>query len=208
VTTIPPQYPAEPLLESEIDPDPLAQFGSWFEAARAVVRLPEAVALATADADGRPSLRMVLLRGWDADGFVFHTDYESRKARELTANPVGALLFHWDALGRQIRIEGPVEKATAEESDRYFASRPRDRQIAAHSSSQSRPIDSREDLDRRVGEVTAAFDGRPVPRPESWGGFRLRPESFEFWQGHDDRLHDRLRYTRTGDGWRIERLQP
>jgi pyridoxamine 5'-phosphate oxidase len=206
--TIPPQYPAEPLLESEIDPDPLAQFGSWFEAAAAVVRLPEAVALATADADGRPSLRMVLLRTWDADGFVFHTDYGSRKARELTANPVGALLLHWDALGRQIRIEGPVGKATAEESDRYFASRPRDRQIAAQASSQSRPIDSRDALDRRVGEITAAFDGRPVPRPESWGGFRLRPESFEFWQGHDDRLHDRLRYTRSGGGWRIERLQP
>ncbi len=208
MTTIPPQYPAEALLESGIDPDPLAQFGSWFETAAAVVRLPEAVALATADADGRPSLRMVLLRGWDADGFVFHTDYESRKARELTVNPVGALLLHWDALGRQIRIEGPVERATAEESDEYFASRPRDRQIAAHSSDQSRPIASRQALDRKVGEVTARFEGRPVPRPGSWGGFRLRPESYEFWQGHDDRLHDRLRYTRRGDGWRIERLQP
>jgi pyridoxamine 5'-phosphate oxidase len=206
--TIPPQYPAEPLLESEIDPDPVVQFDSWFEAAAAVVRLPEAVALATADADGRPSVRMVLLRGWDADGFVFHTDYGSRKAGDLVANPVGALLLHWDVLGRQIRIEGPVEKATAEESDAYFGSRPRDRQIAAHSSDQSRPIASRDALDRKVGEVTARFDGRPVPRPESWGGFRLRPESYEFWQGHDDRLHDRLRYTRTGEGWTIDRLQP
>ncbi|HEY5251685.1 MAG TPA: pyridoxamine 5'-phosphate oxidase [Acidimicrobiales bacterium] len=203
-----PQYPTEPLLEGDVDPDPVAQFDAWFEAAGNVVRLPEAVALATADSEGRPSVRMVLLRGWGADGFVFHTDYGSRKARELTANPVGALLLHWDALGRQIRIEGRVEKATAEESDAYFASRPRDRQIAAHSSSQSRPIESRDALDRRVQEVTAAFDSRAVPRPESWGGFRLRPESYEFWQGHDDRLHDRLRYSREGGGWRIERLQP
>jgi pyridoxamine 5'-phosphate oxidase len=201
-------YPTEPLLEADLDPDPVAQFDAWFEAAATVVPLPEAVALATADGDGRPSVRMVLLRGWDGDGFVFHTDYGSRKARELTANPVGALLLHWDALGRQIRIEGPVEKATAAESDAYFGSRPRDRQIAAHSSSQSRPIESRQALDRRVGETAAAFDGRAVPRPESWGGFRLRPESFEFWQGHDDRLHDRLRYQRAGKGWRIDRLQP
>jgi pyridoxamine 5'-phosphate oxidase len=202
------EYPTEPLLEGDLDPDPVAQFDAWFEAASAVVRLPEAVALATADGQGRPSVRMVLLRGWGGDGFVFHTDYGSRKARELTANPAGALLLHWDALGRQIRIEGPVEKATAAESDAYFGSRPRDRQIAAHSSSQSRPIESRSALDRRVREITAAFDGRAVPRPESWGGFRLRPESYEFWQGHDDRLHDRLRYERAGSGWRIERLQP
>jgi pyridoxamine 5'-phosphate oxidase len=202
------QYPIEPLLEGDVDPDPAAQFDGWFEAAAAVVRLPEAVALATADGEGRPSVRMVLLRGWDGDGFVFHTDYGSRKARELLANPVGALLLHWDALGRQIRIEGTVEKATAVESDAYFASRPRDRQIAAHSSDQSRAIESREALDRRVGEMTAAFEGRAVPRPGSWGGFRLRPESYEFWQGHDDRLHDRLRYTRAGDRWRIDRLQP
>jgi pyridoxamine 5'-phosphate oxidase len=206
--TIPPQYPAAPLRGSDVDADPLVQFVAWFDDASKVVRLPEAVALATADTGGRPSVRMVLLRGWDADGFVFHTDYGSRKAGDLVANPVGALLLHWDVLGRQIRIEGPVEKATAEESDAYFGSRPRDRQIAAHSSDQSRPIASRDVLDRRVAEVTARFDGRPVPRPESWGGFRLRPESYEFWQGHDDRLHDRLRYTRTGEGWTIDRLQP
>ena len=207
--TLPPQYPTEPLLEGDVDPDPLLQFASWFEDAAAVVRLPEAAALATADAGGRPSLRMVLLRGWDPEGFVFHTDYGSRKATELVTNPVAALLLHWDAVGRQIRIEGPVAKATAEQSDRYFSSRPRDRQIAAHSSDQSRPIGSRQALDDKVAEVTAHYEGQPVPRPPSWGGFRLRPVSYEFWQGHDDRLHDRLLYRRgDNDGWYIERLQP
>jgi pyridoxamine 5'-phosphate oxidase len=198
----------EPLLESQVDRDPLVQFGRWFEEAAGVVRLPEAVALASADSSGRPSLRMVLLRGWDSDGFLFYTDYGSRKAAELTGNPVAALLLHWDALGRQIRIEGPVEKSTEAESDRYFHSRPRDRQIAAHASAQSQPIGSRDELDRRVAELSARFEGQPVPRPENWGGFRLRPESYEFWQNHDDRLHDRLRYRRVGDGWMIERLQP
>jgi pyridoxamine 5'-phosphate oxidase len=206
--TLPPQYPTEPLLEGDVLGDPLLQFTSWFEDAAAVVRLPEAAALATADTEGRPSLRMVLLRGWDAHGFVFHTDYGSRKAGELLSNPVAALLLHWDALGRQIRIEGPVAKATAEESDSYFSSRPRDRQIAAHSSDQSRPIGSRRALDDKVAEVAARYEDRPVPRPPSWGGFRLRPVSYEFWQGHDDRLHDRLVYRRGGDGWYIERLQP
>ena len=173
-----------------------------------VVRLPEAVALASADRSGRPSLRMVLLRGWDDDGFLFYTDYGSRKAAELTSNPVAALLLHWDQLGRQIRIEGPVEKSTEAESDSYFDARPRDRQIAAHASEQSRPIGSRDELDQRVAELSRRFEGQAVPRPENWGGFRLRPESYEFWQNHDDRLHDRLRYRRDGDGWRIERLQP
>ncbi|MGH9017442.1 MAG: pyridoxamine 5'-phosphate oxidase [Acidimicrobiales bacterium] len=203
-----PLYPDAPLLEGDVDPDPLTQFAAWLAAATEVVRLPEAVALATADGEGRPSLRMVLLRSWDSAGFVFHTDYESRKAAELLANPVAALLLHWEALGRQIRIEGPVHKVTPAESDSYYASRPRDRQIAAHASDQSRPIGSRAELDRAVAEVTARFEGGPVPRPRSWGGFRLRPESYEFWQGRDDRLHDRLLYTRSGDGWTIQRLQP
>jgi pyridoxamine 5'-phosphate oxidase len=206
--TIPEQYPAEPLVEVEVDPDPLVQFGRWFERAREVVRLPEAAALATADGRGRPSVRMVLLRGFDEGGFVFHTDYGSRKAGELMANPVGALLLHWDALGRQIRIEGPVVKTTTEESDQYFGSRPRERQIAARASEQSRPIPSRAELDRSVARVRADFEGREVLLPDSWVGFRLDPESYEYWQGHDDRLHDRIRYTRRGPGWIVERLQP
>lgn len=199
---------SEPLDAATVDPDPLVQFVDWFDDAAKVVRLPEAAAVATVDADGRPSVRMVLLRGWDPGGFTFHTDYGSRKAGALMAHPLGALLLHWDALGRQIRIEGPVAKSTAEESDRYFGSRPRDRQIAAHASDQSRPIASRRALDDRVAEITARYQGRPVPRPQSWGGFRLVPQSYEFWQGRDDRLHDRILYTREGGGWSIKRLQP
>jgi pyridoxamine 5'-phosphate oxidase len=191
-----------------MDADPLLQFGRWFDDAVPVVRLPEAVALATADADGRPSLRMVLIKGFDEDGFVFHTHYDSRKARELAANPVAALLFHWDPLGRQVRIEGTIERVGPEESDRYFETRPRGGQIGAHASHQSQPIQSRDLLDQRVAELSERYDGQPVPRPESWGGFRLRPESYEFWQNRDDRLHDRFRYARSGDGWSRQRLQP
>ncbi|HEY7947871.1 MAG TPA: pyridoxamine 5'-phosphate oxidase [Acidimicrobiales bacterium] len=198
----------QPLSESEMAGNPLHQFGSWYEDAVPLVRLPEAVALATADADGRPSLRMVLIKGWDERGFVFHTHYDSRKARDLAANPVAALLFHWDPLGRQVRIEGRIERASAEESDRYFETRPRGGQIGAHASEQSQPIGSRELLDRRVAELSEKYEGRPVPRPASWGGYRLRPESYEFWQNRDDRLHDRIRYTRRGDGWSMQRLQP
>ena len=199
---------SEPLSESELDHDPLVQFGVWFAAASEVVRLPEAVAIATVGADGRPSLRMVLAKAWDDRGFVFHTHYESPKALALRANPVAALLFYWDPLGRQVRIVGAVEKVSAEESDRYFSTRPRGGQIGAHASEQSRPIESRALLDQRVAELTAKYEGGPVPRPPSWGGFRLRPESFEFWQSCDDRLHDRFLYSRDGDSWKIERLQP
>ncbi|HXQ43601.1 MAG TPA: pyridoxamine 5'-phosphate oxidase [Acidimicrobiales bacterium] len=199
---------AEPLSESDLDRDPLVQFTTWFDRASPLVRLPEAMAVATADTDGRPSLRMVLCKGFDADGFVFHTHYDSRKARELAVNPVAALLFHWDPLGRQVRIEGTVEKVSAGESDRYFETRPRGGQIGAHASEQSRPVASRHELDRRVAELTTLYEGRPVPRPERWGGFRLRPDVYEFWQSRDDRLHDRLRYRRAGETWLIDRLQP
>jgi pyridoxamine 5'-phosphate oxidase len=191
-----------------VESDPVAQFARWFADAATVVRLPEAAALATADAAGRPSVRMVLLKGWDDRGFVFHTHYDSRKARDMAANPVAALLVHWDALGRQVRVEGGVERTSADESDRYFATRPRGGQIGAQASHQSRTIAGRAELDRRVAEVTERYEGVEVPRPAWWGGFRLRPEAYEFWQNRDDRLHDRLRYGRAGDGWRIERLQP
>jgi len=197
-----------PLSESGVDRDPLVQFAAWFEQAVPLVRLPEAMAVATADGDGRPSVRMVLCKGWDESGFVFHTDYDSRKGHDLAVNPVAALLFHWDPLGRQVRIEGSVDKVSAEESDTYFGTRPRGGQIGAHASDQSRPIGSRQALDRRVADLTALYDGGPVPRPASWGGFRVRPVVYEFWQNRDDRLHDRLLYRRDGEGWTIERLQP
>jgi len=197
-----------PLSESDVDDDPLVQFNAWFDEAAPLVRLPEAMAIATADADGRPSLRMVLCKGFDQRGFVFHTHYDSRKARDLAVNPVAALLFHWDPLGRQVRIEGTVEKVDRDESDRYFETRPRGGQIGAHASEQSRPVASRQELDRRVAELTALYEGQPVPRPESWGGFRVRPDVYEFWQSRDDRLHDRLLFRRDGEGWTIGRLQP
>ncbi len=199
-----------PLLESEADGDPLRQFGAWFEEARARgERVAEAVAAATASRDGLPSARMVLLKRFDADGFVFHTNYESRKARELEENPRAALLFHWSALGRQVRIEGAVERTSRDESEAYFRTRPRGGQIAAWASPQSRPIASRAELDDAVAAAVTQFVGSDVPLPPGWGGYRLRPESYEFWQHRDDRLHDRLRYVRdAGGAWRVERLAP
>jgi pyridoxamine-phosphate oxidase len=197
------------LLESDVDPDPLEQFRRWFaEAADAGIRAPEAMALATANAIGAPSARMVLLKSVDEHGFVFFTGYVSRKAGELDANPRAALLFYWDPLGRQVRTEGEVERVGEVESDAYFATRPRGAQLAASASQQSKVLSGREELDLRVAELGARYSGRDVPRPEHWGGYRLVPEMYEFWQHRDDRLHDRLRYRREGDGWKIERLSP
>jgi len=197
-----------PLLEAEVDPDPTVQFGKWFDEAARVVASPEAMAVASVDADGRPSVRMVLLKEWGPDGLVFHTNYNGRKGRELAARPYAALLFYWEPLGRQVRVEGPVERTSDEESDAYFATRPRGGQIGAHASDQSAVIDSRSALDQQVRQVEAEYAGRPVPRPPGWGGLKVRPDSFEFWQNRDDRLHDRLLYTPVPGGWRIERLQP
>jgi pyridoxamine 5'-phosphate oxidase len=195
------------LNEADLDPDPLRQFAAWFEEAGAAgVRAPEAMALATAAADGCPSVRVVLLKGFDERGFVFFTGYESRKGAELAVNPRAALLFHWDPLGRQVRIEGPVERASEAESDAYFASRPRGAQVSASVSPQSRVVESRAALEAAATELEAR--GGELQRPPSWGGFRLVPETYEFWQHRANRLHDRLRYRRAGSRWVVERLAP
>jgi pyridoxamine 5'-phosphate oxidase len=199
-----------PLREEDADPDPVRQFAAWFRAAReAGVSAPEAAAVATASPEGVPSARMVLVKHYDERGLVFFTSYESRKAGELAANPRAALLFYWAPLGRQVRIEGRVERASPEESAAYVRTRARASQLSALASPQSRPIASRAALEARVSELAALHAGADLPLPEVWGGFRLRPESFEFWQNREDRLHDRLRYTRAADGrWEVERLAP
>ena len=197
------------LLEADVAPDPLEQFRRWFtEAGSAGIRAPNAMALASASAEGDPSVRMVLLKGADEDGFVFFTGYLSRKAGDLEANPRAALLFFWDSLGRQVRIEGDVERVADAESDAYFATRPRGAQLAASASRQSAVLANRDELDARVAELERDYAGAHVPRPEHWGGYRLRPTMYEFWQHRADRLHDRLRYRRAGGGWLVERLSP
>ena len=189
--------------------NPVARFQEWFrEAEQAGVEVPEAMALATADADGAPSARMVLLKGADEDGFVFYSGYVSRKAGELEQNPRAALLFYWRALGKQIRVEGRVERVSEAESTAYFATRPRGSQLAAWASRQSRPLSSREELETRYVELEREYEGRDVPLPPHWGGYRLRPETIEFWEHRENRLHDRIRYTRAREGWKVERLAP
>jgi pyridoxamine 5'-phosphate oxidase len=199
---------ARPLELEHLDPDPLRQFERWFREVEPLVRAPEAMALATATPEGRPSARMVLLKGFGVDGFVFFTGYESRKGRELAANPHAALLFHWDPIGRQVRIEGSVTRVTASETEEYFHSRPRGAQLAALASRQSQVLAERADLDARHAQLTAEIGDAEVPAPPAWGGFRLRPEAFEFWQHRENRLHDRFRYRPATDGWTIERLYP
>ena len=192
------------LREDDVAGDPLEQFRRW----RREAGDDDRMALATASADGAPSVRMVLLKGAGEDGFLFFTGYGSRKGGELEANPRAALLFHWADLGRQVRVEGPVERVSADESDDYFATRPRGAQVAATASRQGRVLANRAQLDEAVAELAREHEGQDVPRPDHWGGYRLRPETYEFWQHRDDRLHDRLRYVRDGDGWRVERLAP
>jgi pyridoxamine 5'-phosphate oxidase len=200
-----------PLREADADPDPFAQFDRWFADAATVTAMPEAMALGTVGPDGSPSVRMVLLKDHGPNGFVFHTDYSSRKGAELAATPRAALLFYWDPLGRQVRIEGPVTQLGDAESDAYFATRPRGAQLAARASDQSMVVADRAELEAAVQREEARFAGRDVPRPPGWGGYRLVAEVFEFWQNREHRLHDRLRYRLDppdGRDWVIERLQP
>jgi pyridoxamine 5'-phosphate oxidase len=201
---------AQPLHEDEVDPSPFVQFRRWFQAAAdAGMRAPEAAALATATTDGAPSARIVLVKTREESGFVFYTNYASRKGRELTSNPRAALLFHWDPLGREVRIEGAVERTSGTESAAYVQSRPRGSQLSALASPQSEVIESREWLEQRVSDLAAIHAHRELPVPEHWGGFRLLPDVFEFWQHREDRLHDRLRYSLGPDGsWKLERLAP
>ncbi len=205
-------YEGAELLERDLAPDWPTQFGRWLAAAvdSGLFPEPNAMVLATASPEARPSARTVLLKGYDARGFVFYTNYHSRKSRELAANPVGALVFPWVALRRQVVVSGAVERVSAAETAAYFASRPRGSQLAAWASPQSEVVASRAVLDEAFARVSARWpEPGPVPVPEHWGGLRVVPEAVEFWQGHPDRLHDRLRYRRISDAhWAIERLAP
>lgn len=197
------------LREDDLDPDPVAQFARWFEEARSSGAAdPDALYLATATADGRPSVRTVLLRGFGADGLRFFTNYGSRKGRELTGNPWAEALFFWSPLDRQVRVSGRVERLPEAESDAYWAERPPGSRLAAIASPQSEVVPSRAVLEERFARLAEEHEGRDVPRPEGWGGYRIVPDAVELWQGRPNRLHDRLRYRRVGEGWIVERLAP
>lgn len=202
-------YDRADLLEAAASADPFAQLQHWLEEAFAA-ELPDAnaMALATADTGGHPSVRMVLMRGLDRRGLVFYTSYFSRKAREADANPSGAALFYWPEFERQVRVEGALRHVGDDESDEYFASRPRGHQLSAWASEQSEPVESRDLLDQRMVDFERRFEGEDVPRPHSWGGYRLEPVRFEFWQGRPNRMHDRLEYRLEERSWQLRRLQP
>lgn len=204
------EYAAHGLRRADLDPDPLKQFGIWFTAAlEAGIADVNALSIATATPDGKPSVRMVLLKTFDADGFVFFTNYESEKGRQLETNPQAAFAFYWVEVARQIRIEGTIEKTSREESARYFHSRPVGSQLGAWVSRQSEVVDARRILDARLAEMTERFQGKEIPLPPHWGGYRLKPKTIEFWQGRPNRLHDRFRYARQKSGdWLIQRLAP
>ncbi len=204
------EYTRAGLKESDVHPDPVEQFRRWFdEALAANLYEPNAMTLATATPNGRPSARVVLLKGYDERGFVFYTNREGRKGRELEENPHCALVFYWGELERQVRIEGRAFRVSEEDSDAYYRSRPRGSRLGAWVSAQSRPVEDRGALEKRLRELEAEYEGREIPRPPFWGGYRVEPEEIEFWQGRENRLHDRLLYRRSDEGgWRMERLQP
>jgi pyridoxamine 5'-phosphate oxidase len=209
MTTVPDNFALEGLDEKTIDRDPIKQFQLWFnDAVEAKLPLPEAMTLATATPDGKPSARMVLLKQVDQDGFVFFTNYHSAKAEQLDANPYAALVFYWSRLDRQVRVEGSVVKTSAQESRDYFRTRPRESQIGAWASAQSQEISSRDLLEQRAQELEDLYLNREVDCPEHWGGYRLTPERIEFWKSRIGRLHDRILYVRNNDRWTITRLAP
>jgi pyridoxamine 5'-phosphate oxidase len=203
------EYTRSGLDEAGMPPDPMVQFEAWFEnVVEADLHEPNAMTLATTSDDGRPSARTVLLKGYDGRGFVFYTNYEGRKARDLEANPACALLFYWGELERQVRVEGRAGRLPGGESDAYFASRPRGSRLGAWASEQSRPVRDRSVLEERIRALEAEYEDREIPRPPFWGGYRVEPETIEFWQGRENRLHDRISYRREEGVWTLERLQP
>ncbi len=203
------EYTRAGLREADLAADPTVQFRRWFdEALAAGLHEPNAMTVATAGRDGRPSARVVLLKGFDERGFVFYTNQEGRKGREIAENPYCALLFYWGELERQVRIEGRASPVPGEESDAYYESRPRGSRLGAWASAQSHEVADRGALEERLRSLEAEYEGREVPRPPFWGGYRVEPEAFEFWQGRENRLHDRLVYRRAHEGWGVVRLQP
>lgn len=197
------------LSEANVGNDPIALFSDWFRTAkRSGILLPEAMAVATSTKDGSPSVRMMLLKNVDQRGFTFYTNYASRKAVELAENPQAALVFHWPTLQRQVRVEGPVTRLSPDEAAAYFSTRTRGSRIGSWASKQSAPMSGRDELDNRVREYEQRFAGSDVPLPPFWGGYRLQPQKIEFWQGRINRLHDRLRFSREGDKWTLQRLFP